>query len=117
MAEKKKFSILIFGTGEGMQALPEKEREAYMQKWNSWTKELQDKGSYVGGEPFAPQAKVISGKSKKVSSGFYSPNKDYVIGGYYIIQASDMDQAVSIAKGCPTFEYDGTIEIREIMKM
>jgi hypothetical protein len=29
---KKKFSILIFGTGEGMQALPEKEREAHMQK-------------------------------------------------------------------------------------
>jgi hypothetical protein len=117
MADKKKYVILIFGTGEGMLALPEKEKEEYMGKWSTWTKELQDKGYYLTGEPFQPQGKVIRGKSMDVSDGFYSPNKDYVIGGYYLIQAADMDQAVSIAKGCPTFEYDGVLEVREIMEM
>ena len=117
MADKKKYMILIFGTGEGVQTLPEKERTAHMGKWFAWNKELQDKGFLLSGDAFFPKAQVIKGKGKSVKTGFYVPNKEHVVGGYYLIKAADMDEAVLVAKGCPTFELDGAVEVREIMEM
>ncbi len=117
MAEKKKYMFLIFGTGEGVQELPEEERTAHMNKWFAWTNELQDKGFYLAGDAFFPHAQTIQGKSMRVTKEFHASDKRNVIGGYYLIEASDMEHAVEIAKGCPTFELDGVIEVREIMEM
>lgn len=109
--------ILIFGTGEGMAQLSEDEREAGMKKWYDWDEELTKKGIKVHGEPLEPKAMKIVGKGKKTSQGFYSPDKTYVIGGYYVIHASSMDDAVEISKGCPTFAQDGVVEVREVGTM
>lgn len=117
MADSKRFMILIFGTGEGMMALPEEERNAHMKKWYDWTEELKASGAFASGDPINPTAVTISGKDKVEKEGFFSENKDVVVGGYYTINADSMEAAVEIAKGCPTFELDGNVEVREIMDM
>jgi len=40
-----------------------------------------------------------------------------VVGGFFIINANDMDDAVNIAKDCPTYETGGTVQVRQVMKM
>ncbi|MCA9383126.1 hypothetical protein KC909_02060 [Candidatus Dojkabacteria bacterium] len=112
----KQFMILIMGTGEGMAALPEEERNAHMSKWYKWDQELVEKGIKISGEALkADSSKVISGKNKDIKDGFFSHDKDVVIGGYYLIKADDINSAVEIAKGCPTFELEGNVEVREVM--
>jgi hypothetical protein len=97
--------------------LPEAEREAHMQLWNEWVARLTASGTYGGGDPLQPVARTISGKEAKVSDGFFVPKNDYVVGGYIFVEAASLDEAVEIAKGCPTFELDGTVEVREVMPM
>jgi hypothetical protein len=40
-----------------------------------------------------------------------------VDGGYTLIEARDLDQAVELSKGCPILERDGSVEVRPIQKM
>ncbi len=117
MSENKSFVILIYGTGEGVAGLPEAEREAHMQLWDDWVSKLNANGTYGGGNPLQPVAKTISGKGVKVSDGFFVPKREHVVGGYIFVEAPSLDEAVEIAKGCPTFELDGTVEVREVMPM
>ena len=117
MSDNKKYAILIYGTGEGIAALPEAERAAHMKQWEDWIGKLSADGIYGGGDPLEPVAKTISGKEAVVRDGFFVPNKTHAIGGYIFVEAPSLDAAVEIAKGCPTFEWDGNVEVREVMPM
>jgi hypothetical protein len=117
MSDNKKFVILIYGTGEGMAALPEPERDAHMKKWDEWVAKMTADGVYGGGDPLHPVAKTIRGKAAVVSDGFFVPNSEHAIGGYIFVEAPTLDAAVEIAKECPTFELDGNVEVREVMPM
>jgi len=39
-----------------------------------------------------------------------------LIGGYFVIEAESLNEAVEISKSCPHIDYDGPIELREIDK-
>jgi hypothetical protein len=117
MSENKKFALLVYGTGDGVAALPEAEQQAHMKKWDEWVARLNADGKFAGGNPLQPVGKTISGKQARVRDGFFVPNSEYAIGGYMFIQAGSLDEAVEIAKGCPTFELDGNVEVREVMPM
>jgi hypothetical protein len=51
-----------------------------------------------------------------VTDGPYAETKD-TIGGYLIVEARDLEQAVELTKGCPLFDRDGLIEVRPILSM
>jgi len=69
------------------------------------------------GEPLLPGGKLLSGTGcKVVTDGPYTEGKE-VVGGYLIVNAKDMDEAVSIAKACPDFDLGGTVQVRQVMKM
>ena len=53
---------------------------------------------------------------KNVTDGPYTEGKE-VVGGYFIINAKDIDEAVAISKGCPDFELGGSVQVRQVMKM
>jgi hypothetical protein len=88
-----------------------------MQKWVNWLKDLGQKGHIKDqGQPLEPGGKLVKGKSKTVTDGPFAEAKD-VVGGYSLIEASNLDQAVQLSKGCPIFEVDGAVEVRPVMKM
>jgi hypothetical protein len=117
MSEQKRFAILVYGSGEGVAQLPEIERQAHMQQWDEWVGRLQADNIFAGGSPLLPVAKTISGREAIVTDGFFVPQDEQVIGGYILIKADSLDEAVEIAKGCPAFELDGIVEVREEMAM
>jgi hypothetical protein len=83
-------------------------------KWMTWLKDLSDKGHIKSlGDPLQPGGKVIKGAKKQVIDGPYAEAKD-MIGGYSIIVAKDIHQAVEFSLGCPIFEDGGSVEIRQI---
>jgi hypothetical protein len=88
-----------------------------MQKWMTWMKELGAKGHIKDqGQPLERSGKLVRGKQKSVTDGPFIETKD-VVGGYTLIEARDLDQAVELSKGCPIFEVDGAVEVRPVMKM
>jgi hypothetical protein len=88
-----------------------------MQKWMAWMKDLGAKGHLKGGEPLESTGKVVRGKSRTITDGPYAEAKD-LIGGYLVVHAKDLAEAVELSKGCPVLDHDtGTVEVRAIHAM
>jgi hypothetical protein len=89
-----------------------------MQKWTAWMKELTAKGHMKDqGHPLERSGKVVKGRRKTVIDGPFAESKD-LVGGYTLIEARDLEQAVELSKGCPIFEAESAaLEVRPIMIM
>lgn len=87
-----------------------------MQLWMKWLAELEAKGHLKDrGQPLEPSGKVVRA-DKAVTDGPYAEAKD-LVGGFSIVEARDIDQAVELSSGCPVFLSGGTVEVRPVMKM
>ena len=63
-----------------------------------------------------PVGKTISGKKALITDGPYAESKE-LVGGYFVVKANSLDEAVEIAKqGYPDFIFNGAVEVREVMK-
>jgi hypothetical protein len=108
--------MLIFRGGGARGDSPE-QMQQHIQKWFAWFEGLTKSGVYKGqGAPLEPSGKVVRGTRKTVSDGPYAEAKD-LVGGYAIVEATDLDAAVEIARGCPTYEKDGAVEVRPVRVM
>ena len=88
-----------------------------MEKWVASFKELGAGGHIKDpGNPLEHAGKVVSGKNKVVNDGPYAEAKD-VVGGYIVVEAKDLDQAVDLSMGCPIFDVGGSVEVRPIQKL
>ncbi|HEX5653169.1 MAG TPA: YciI family protein [Chitinophagaceae bacterium] len=108
--------MLIFHGGQ-MDGMSPEQMQAHMGKWFAWIEQLNKTEQYVAGEPLLPGGKLVSGKNgNAVTDGPYTEGKE-VVGGYFIVNANDMDEAVKIAKDCPDFEINGSVQVRQVMKI
>jgi hypothetical protein len=91
----------------GAMAETEAEQQAVMTAWMNWFGEL---GTAVvdGGAPFGPSKKVAS-------DGAVRDGGDAALTGYSIVDASSLDAATTMAKGCPVLSSGGTIDVYEAM--
>lgn len=113
---KKQFMVFLFGTGEETSKLSEEERNKYMDDWREWHNGLGD--MYVSGEALHVPGKIVKGPNREVTDGMYvGHHEEFAIGGWYLLQADSMDAALEAMQGCPTFDYDGVVEIREVMEV
>jgi hypothetical protein len=80
-----------------------------MQAWMAWFGEM---GAAVvdGGAPVAA-SKTLS------SSGITDGGGANPAGGYTLVEAADMDAALTLAKGCPALGDGGTVEVAECIQM
>ena len=110
--------ILIFrgGVHHAHNANDSSEGMETMKEWMNWMGSLQQNGKLVAADPFLPTGKQVIGSAKQVADGPYVQAEEQV-GGYLIVNASDIDEAVEISKGCPIFKEEGKVEIRPIQKM
>jgi hypothetical protein len=109
--------MFIFQGGMGADAQPAPEvMQAQMGKWMAWIDKLSKAGKYVSGEPLLPGGKLVKGPDKRVTDGPYTEGKE-LVGGFFIVNAENFDEAVSMAKDCPDYEYGGSVQVRQVMKM
>ena len=109
--------LFLFRGGDAhMSKLSPEEMQKNMQKWMTWIDQLSRAGTFKAGEPLDKSGKVIRGKKQVVTDGPYAESKD-LVGGYLIVKAASLAKATEIAKGCPIFESNGSVEIREIREL
>ena len=86
-----------------------------MGAWMAYNQMLIDNGHWVGGASLAPSATATSvaksGDSVTVTDGPFAETKEQ-IGGYYVIKADDLDEAIRVAQLMPI--DDVVFEIRPI---
>ena len=107
--------VFLYRGGETGRS-PERAQQS-IQKWMAWFQELSKNGHVKDrGQPLERAGKLVKGKQKTVTDGLFAEAKD-VVGGYTLIEARDLDQAVELSKGCPILEVDGGVEVRPVMKI
>jgi hypothetical protein len=85
-----------------------------LQTWLEWFKDLSAKGYLKDpGHPLEHGGKLVTGKQKLVSDGPFAEAKD-VVGGYIIVEATDLSHATELAKGCPILSVGGSVEVRPV---
>ena len=69
-------------------------------------------GSPKAGGPLVYDGKIVTDR-KGVTDGPYTESKE-AIGGFLVIQADSLEQAVQIAEECPGVKFGQTVEVRAI---
>lgn len=115
----KQFLYLYRHSDAGRQesmGTPERAQQS-MQRWMTWMRELEVNGHLKDrGQPLERSGKVVRGAQKAVIDGPYTEAKD-LVGGFSIVEANDIDQAVELSRGCPILDGGGSVEVRPVMKM
>jgi hypothetical protein len=107
--------MFLFRGGDVSKLSPQ-QQQAQMGKWLAWVEKLTKQNQYVSGEPLLPGGKTVTGTKHSVTDGPFTESKE-VIGGFFIITAKNMDEAVKLTVDYPDYELGGSVEIREVMKM
>lgn len=112
----KQFLLLLHEDVEKMSALSPKEMQELAREHMSWADKLAEAGHLIAGDGLQEKSVLISGPEGIIKDGPFMESKE-IIGGYYLLQADDLETIVELARGCPTHRYGGTTEIRPVMAM
>jgi hypothetical protein len=105
--------MLLFRSLQWDKDLSPEEIQKIMGKWNDWFERLTVQGKVKGAQPLERHGKIVSGKGRSVADGPFAESKE-AIGGYFLLQLNDLDEAVEIAKECPALAYGVTVEVRPV---
>lgn len=112
----KKFLLLLHEDTQKLSNLSPKEMEELVKSHMAWANKLAESGHFISGDGLQENGVSITGKDCVVKDGLYLESKE-LIGGYYLLQAKDLNTIVEIAKECPCHIWGGTTEIRPVMDM
>ena len=113
------YLLMIHADEKAMQSRSKDDMATMMAAYGAYTKAMKEAGVWVGGERLRPPStattvRVQSGKTQ-VLNGPYAEVKEQ-LGGYYLIEAPDLDAAIGWAARCPGAAH-GAIEVRPIWAM
>lgn len=83
------------------------------EKWHSWALALNAAGHSVTGAQLEAGGAYVTGSEKTVFDGTFGG--EHVMGGHFVVWASNLAEAAELAKGCPVLQSGGTVEVRPIM--
>lgn len=114
-----KYMLLIYHDEQGWNSLSEAERQEIYFEYGKLTGELEASGHYVTGSELQPittatSVRVRDGKELVTDGPFAETHEQ--LGGYFLIEAKDLDEATSIAARIPSART-GTIEVRPLAEM
>jgi hypothetical protein len=84
-----------------------------VKQWQSWISGIAAKGKFSGTNRLLPEGKTIK-PGMVITDGPFADAKE-VIGGYLIVKANSLNEAIELAKGCPGLLNDGIVEVRTVM--
>ena len=107
------YLILIYENEDGYAEAAPEVFEEVMQAHNRFAGQVEERGGkLLGGQALQPTSTATSIRGDVVTDGPFAETKE-ALGGYYLIEAADLDQALDIAKLCPA--RFGGVEVRPIM--
>jgi len=114
-----RYILLIYDPESKWATMSEQERGQLFQEYGAFTESIKKSGHYVSGDPLQPTTtattvRVRGGKTTTTDGPFAETREQ--LGGFYIIKASNLDEATGIAARVPSARM-GSIEVRPIMEM
>jgi hypothetical protein len=113
-----RYLCLIYDEEKKMATMSKGEQDAFMGEYFAFTEDIKKSGHYIGGEALQPvgTATTVRMRSGKMSTtdGPFAETKEQ-LGGYYLINAKDLNDALQVASRIPSAKT-GTVEVRPIQE-
>jgi hypothetical protein len=111
------YLLLIYGNEKRWEAMPQSEHDKVLQEYMDYSKSIAQSGHMRGGNELdsiakAKTVKVRDGK-QLVTDGPFAETKEQ-LGGYYLIEAKDVNEALALAARIPSARW-GSVEVRPII--
>jgi len=109
----KDFALVFRQPNVDYSDISPKELESLLGKWKDWIGGISAQGKFNGQNTrLAPEGKVLK-SSGVVTDGPFVEIRE-ILGGILVVKAKDLDEATTLAHGCPVLDRGGSIEIRPI---
>ena len=106
--------IIFFRGNDWDKNLSPEELQNVVGQFMNWFERLSREGIAKGGAPLEHAGVTVSNKQgRAVSDGPFAESKE-AIGGFFLLDVANMDEAVEIAKQCPTVPYGVKVEVRQV---
>jgi hypothetical protein len=94
--------------------------QAVMDDYFNYSKMLRDRGHFQAGDALQPNPTATTIRADQ-SGGFTTTDGPFAetkegLGGFYIVEARDLDEALELGKACPGLKYGATIEVRPVVE-
>jgi len=110
------YLLLIYEDEKALHARDEKTRNQVFQEYGEFTASVRDGGQFVAGDALQPTSTATSVRVRDgktiTTDGPFAETKEQ-LGGFYLVSAEDLDEAISLAARIPSARF-GTIEVRPI---
>jgi hypothetical protein len=111
------YMLLIYDSEKVWEDMPEAERNQMSGEYMKFTQDIKASGHHKAGDALQPvhtatTVRVRNGKTQTTDGPFAETRE--TLGGYYLIEAKDLDEATKIAARIPSARV-GSIEIRPVM--
>ena len=113
-----RYILLIYDREADLAKLPEAKMKEIMGEYRAFTREIRGTGQYRAGDQLKPvetatTVRIRDGKTVTTDGPFAETREQ--LGGYYVVEAKDLDEAISLARRIPSAKM-GSIEVRPIVE-
>lgn len=107
------FMLLIRG-GDQEQDMTAEQYQQDLQRYIAWAGQLRAEGRMLGGDELAEGGRTVRRRAGAVVVEGPFAEAAEGVGGYFLITASDLDEAATIAGRCPVLDKGGCVEVRQV---
>ncbi len=111
-----KYMLLIYGAET---VLTDEQRQHCYAESTELTHDLNSRGQFLGANPLQPTSTATSVRVREgkrvVTDGPFAETREH-LGGYFLVEAKDLNEAISIAGRIPGARW-GTVEVRPVVEL
>lgn len=112
------YMLLMFMRSQQEAPAPASDRareayEAIIAEYRAWADARASEGRLLSAEKLGKDTRVMTGRGEALTIA-ESANTDRVLGGYFLITAPSLEDAIALAKSHPHLKYGGEVEVRPI---
>lgn len=106
------YMFVFRGIDDAKESASAAELDAMLDRWAAWARDLRRRGVLNEGAPLVPEGAVVT--RSEVIDGPFAESKE-LVGGYFIVRAASLDEAIAHASDCPGLEVPGmSVEVRRV---
>ncbi len=115
-----RYMLLIYTDEKATDGRSEADNAAKMQEWGAYATSMREAGKMAAGDPLTPVATATTVRLKSgaavMTDGPFAETKEQ-LGGYFIVEAANLDDALAWARKMPNLSDGGCVEVRAIADM
>jgi hypothetical protein len=108
--------MMIFRNDYNSSFKPSPEQmQASIKQWQDWIGGIAAQGRFLSTNRLGFEGKTLK-PNNVIADGPYTEVKE-IVGGYIIVKATNIDEAMKLAEGCPILNIGGHVEVRNVLKI